>query len=250
MISALLAAVALLLWPGPTAGRRLAELTPKHTKRPPRPTRWLPAVAFAVLVPLVGPVGAIAAGIVWLAYRTQRRARANTATKIAHAHAMAEALRTTVAELRTGAPPSLAAEAAAADAPPETAEVMKALAVSARFGGELAASESHGLAKAWSLSRRHGLPLTELLDAVRRDVTAGARFTSRADAMMAGPRASAAVLAGLPGLGLVFGEALGAAPLHVLRGTIAGQVLLVLGAALILAGVAWSARLTSAGVPG
>lgn len=247
MISVAPAALALLMWPTHgKAGARLAELLPKSAPAKRRRVRWLPAAALLVPVPLLGPAGAAAGGLMGLAYWTQRRNRAKTKAKVAAAQAMAEALRTTVAELRTGAPPALAAECAAADAPPETAQVMRALALSARFGGELTAP--HGVAKAWSLSQRHGLPLADLLDAVRRDVTAGARFSTRADAMMAGPRASAAVLAGLPGLGLLFGEVLGAAPLHVLTGTTPGQALLVAGAVLILAGVAWCARLTSSGV--
>jgi tight adherence protein B len=168
---------------------------------------------------------------------------------------MAEALRTMVAELRSGAPPTLAAESAGADAPSDVAAVMRTLAASARFGGEVvltapdnaAARVDEQVAKAWHLSRRHGLPLAELLDAVRRDVAAGVRFAQRANASMSGPRASAAVLAALPGVGVVLGEAIGARPLHVLTGTSPGQLLLVLGSALILAGVAWSARLTRSG---
>lgn len=238
------AAAALVTWPtAMTAGTRLANLTPKIPRPRKRPRRLLAAV-LVLLVPFLGPAVSIAAVLVGLAYWTHRRTSTRTKAKVAAVQAMAEALRTTIAELRTGAPPTFAAECAAEDAPPETAQVMQTLATSARFGGEFAAP--HGVAKAWSLSRRHGLPLVDLLDAVRRDLAAGARFITRAEATMAGPRASALVLAGLPGLGVLLGEGIGAAPLHVLTGTVAGQVLLVAGAALILAGVAWSTRLTSA----
>ena len=133
---------------------------------------------------------------------------------------------------------------------------MKILSETARLGGDLPTGNSgvHGpnhasLAKAWALSRRHGLPLADLLDAVRRDILASARFAARIEATMSGPRASAAVLAALPTLGLLLGEAMGAAPLHVLTRTSAGGWLMITGSAFILVGVAWSARLTSPGVP-
>ncbi|MGH3529759.1 MAG: type II secretion system F family protein, partial [Pseudonocardiaceae bacterium] len=68
-------------------------------------------------------------------------------------------------------------------------------------------------------------------------------------AQLAGPRATAAVLAGLPLLGLALGQAVGAAPLRVLCQTVVGQVLLVIGTAATCVGVLWSARLVSGAVP-
>jgi tight adherence protein B len=91
--------------------------------------------------------------------------------------------------------------------------------------------------------------MAEILDAVRRDVVAGVRFARQSHARMAGPRASAVILALLPAVGVVLGEAMGAGPLHVLFSTSAGQVLLVVGCGLIWAGMAWSAKLTAPAVP-
>ena len=68
-------------------------------------------------------------------------------------------------------------------------------------------------------------------------------------ARLAGPRSTAAVLAGLPLLGLALGQAVGAVPLHVLCQTVVGQVLLVIGTAAACIGVLWSARLVSGAVP-
>jgi tight adherence protein B len=62
-------------------------------------------------------------------------------------------------------------------------------------------------------------------------------------AVVAGPRASAGVLAGLPVLGLLMGSGVGADPWRVLTTTGTGTVLLVAGVALEGAGLAWSARL-------
>jgi tight adherence protein B len=65
----------------------------------------------------------------------------------------------------------------------------------------------------------------------------------RVDAALAGPRATALVLAGLPVLGLLMGQLVGARPWLVLTRAAAGQLLLGLGALLTCAGLIWSARL-------
>jgi tight adherence protein B len=105
------------------------------------------------------------------------------------------------------------------------------------------------LAVAWSLADRYGIPLADLLDAVRSDTEQRVRFAAEVRARLAGPKATAAVLAGLPLLGLVLGHAVGAAPLRVLSATSAGQGLLVVGTGLACAGILWSARLMSGAVP-
>lgn len=257
------AAGALALWPAPpTAFARLAALCPssaaleRHTRRPRIRAKSLVTLILLLAIPLPGPAVAISAGLLCVAGYCHPRVSSRGKAEIVGARGMAEAIRGMVAELRRGAPAALAAESAAADASGRAAAAMRMLAGSARLGGELPASDlgANGLdharlAKAWSLSRRHGLPLADLLDAVRRDILASARFAARIDATMSGPRASAVVLATLPALGLLLGEAVGAAPVHVLTGTSAGRSLLVVGALLILAGVAWSARLTGPGVP-
>lgn len=244
-------AAALLSWPAAsTATIRLAALTPREPRQRRRSdARLLLALSLLPVIALLGAAGAISTALLTFAVWRQRESKKRTKSEFATATAMAEALRTMVAELRSGAPPATAADAAAEDAPSEVGAAMRALATSARFGVELpqGTGPQGQVVKAWSLSRRHGLPLADLLDAVRRDVVASARFLTRADASMAGPRASAAVLAALPGVGVLLGEAIGARPLHILTSTSAGHVLLVLGSALILAGVAWTSHLTKVG---
>ncbi|WP_425266650.1 type II secretion system F family protein, partial [Amycolatopsis thailandensis] len=88
-----------------------------------------------------------------------------------------------------------------------------------------------------------------VLDAARRETEAEVGFRRRLKAKMAGPRASAAVLAVLPLVCLLLGEAMGASPLGVLTGTGAGQLLLVLGSGLIWAGTAWCRALTGRVAP-
>ncbi|HVK20864.1 MAG TPA: hypothetical protein VM677_05840 [Actinokineospora sp.] len=100
------------------------------------------------------------------------------------------------------------------------------------------------LLRAWRLATRHGLALAEVIEAVRVDLDHRVRFARQVDARMAGPRASAVMLAVLPVLALLLGESMGAAPIAVLIGSTAGQTLLVIGVALACAGVTWTARLT------
>jgi tight adherence protein B len=101
------------------------------------------------------------------------------------------------------------------------------------------------MATAWQLAQRHGLPLADVLDAVRRDLEQRARFTRQVIARMTGPKSSTLVLSLLPLLGIALGETMGASPLRVLSGTGLGQTLLVMGVILLCAGVAWSGRITN-----
>jgi tight adherence protein B len=254
-----LCAGALLSWPSCAASARLAALAgPARSRSLPdawvRPLRYLAfgAVPITLAAVFAGLGAAVAAVLLsaacWREWRSRQVARA----KILAAEGIAEALRVMVADLRAGAHPVAAAESAAVDAAPEAAGALRLIAASARLDGDLAGSAESGvlgqLARAWSLVRRHGLPMAEVLDAVRRDVVAGVRFARQTHARMAGPRASAAILALLPSVGVGLGQAMGARPLHVLFSTSAGQVLLVAGSGLICAGMAWSSKLTAQAV--
>jgi tight adherence protein B len=262
-LSVALLALAVLVWPARQGASRLRRMVAVGQASPgrrrlPRPTTaWL-AFGFGVIGWVVsGAGGGIAAALVaatgWRRW-TARRARRRT---LAAVDGLAEALRSMVAELRAGAHPAVAADSAAADAEPQAARALRAVAATARLDGDVAralatskaatpaTAEVLGqLARAWILVQRHGLPLAEVLDAVRGDLETRVRFTRQVLARMAGPRASATILALLPAVGIALGQAMGARPLHVLIGTATGQVLLVLGVGLACAGVAWSARLT------
>jgi tight adherence protein B len=60
---------------------------------------------------------------------------------------------------------------------------------------------------------------------------------------MAGARATAAILAGLPVLGIVLGQLIGADPLSFLLNAHAGGWLLVAGSMLACVGLLWSDRI-------
>ncbi|WP_027936208.1 type II secretion system F family protein [Amycolatopsis sp. ATCC 39116] len=256
------AAAAALCWP-PVRGSaaRLGVLAPSRERRGlPKPRK---AFAFGlvpllfVVPPMVWAAGALLGLAGWRQWHARRRSKSGFAMR----RAMAEALHAMVVDLRAGATPALAAESAAADAPRPVAEILDAVAGAARLGGNLdetlatvttaepLSAARRRLVRAWSLSQRHGLPLADLLDAVRQDITAELRFTSQSEAAMSGPRASAMVLAALPVFGLLLGEGMGAHPTHILFATPSGNALLLLGTALITTGAAWSAHLTRRGAP-
>jgi tight adherence protein B len=208
---------------------------------------------------LAGPGGGLAAAMVFGTGTLRWRARRDRQAGAAAATGLSDALEVLVAELRVGAHPGDAVMAATTDGHPVVGRVLAEAAAAARLGGDVPAvlrGAGTGslrpwlgrLAHAWSLADRHGIPLADLLDAVRADSEQRVRFAAEVEARLAGPRATAAVLAGLPLLGLALGQAVGAAPGRVLGATMAGQVLLVVGTALTCAGVLWSARLTAAAV--
>lgn len=264
-------ALGLLCWPAHRATLRLrtvwgmARTTPWRVERGSRAVTSRSVVGvvivFATLVGVLAlgvvPTGvllALAGSVVW---RWRERSRAQA--RITAMSAVVDALGGIVAELRAGVSPADAVDSAAADLNVRHATAaaeLRALGAAARLGCDATVQlrmRDHAdpvllavarIARGWALAHRHGLPLADVLDSVRRDVESSARFAARLRAMMAGPRASGAVLAVLPALGIALGEAMGARPLAVLTTSGGGQLLLVCGAALVLAGTAWCGRLT------
>jgi tight adherence protein B len=254
-MTALLLAAAVIAWPANATSRRLKTLigTPSQRWRIPKPS----TVPVALCVGLAGGVllgiggaiaGALGGAVGWRRWKSKQ----DLQRRIAAVADLAETLRALVSELRAGAHPATAAESVAADAPPTGAEAMRAIASSARLGGDAEQAVREPLfaevTHAWTLAQKHGLPLADVLDAVVKDLDQRARFAHQVNARMAGPRASATVLALLPVLGVVLGEAMGAHPIQVLADTPLGQALLIVGTTLICAGIQWSAYLTQRAV--
>jgi tight adherence protein B len=105
------------------------------------------------------------------------------------------------------------------------------------------------VAAAWELAERHGAPLAELLTAVHTDLRWRVAHAGRVRALLAGPRATATVLTALPVLGILLGELVGADPLAVLRSGVLGQLLVVVGVGLALAGAGWAGHILRRAVP-
>src|SRR5205823_14584249 len=96
------------------------------------------------------------------------------------------------------------------------------------------------------LSDTTGAPLAAVVEQAEGAARAQRKHHRQVAALLAGPRATAALLAGLPTVGLALGTAMGGRPLAVLLNTAAGQVALLAGVLLELAGLAWTSRIVRA----
>jgi tight adherence protein B len=261
-------ALAVAALPGCPAPLRLTALHRRLGRTPGRrsATRVLPAavaVAAGALAGLLvlGPVGALVGGGGAVAWRRSQASTRHDRAASATTAALADALDRITEEVRVGAHPAAALRGAAGDAEPAGA-VLRSAAAAAELGHGVAAALAaeaarrpaiaHSLrhvAGAWTLSERHGVPLANLLAAVHTDLRWRLTYTGRLRAALAGPRATAAVLTGLPVLGILLGELIGAGPLQVLRSGVLGQVLLLSGVGLATAGAAWARALIRSAVP-
>ncbi len=249
------------IWPPAGAPARLRALGPGSAGRTASSHVPLvvPILAGLLLTGLLAGVGgAVAAVVLGTVLLRSRRARRAERTRTETTAGLAEGLAAFAGELRAGHPPASAAAAAGRDAGTAARRALARVEATARLGGDVpaalreqAASDPvagphlRRLADAWALADRHGIGLAALAEAVAEDLRARSRFAGRLSAQLAGPRTTAAVLAALPGIGLVLGQLVGAHPFGVLTGTGLGQVLLVVGASLVAAGLEWSRRLTA-----
>lgn len=192
---------------------------------------------------LVAILAGLGAGLAGRAVATRRRA----VQEQADLASLAEALAALGAELRSGRPVDVAVRTASAAAGGDRCGRALSLAVRAPEraptstgppGKALAA-----VSRAVVLSGRTGCSLAEVVGAVEDDLRARTGQARQLRASTAGPHASALLLAGLPLLGLLMGSGVGADPWHVLTATAVGNVLLVCGGGLEIAGVVWSGRL-------
>lgn len=259
--AALVLAAAVLCLPM-AAGVRLRGLHPAPARtlrfRVPSAPVVLGAVAgwFAA-----GPGGGLAGALVAALVRRRRAASRARGAAAALSGELADALRRVGEELRAGVHPAAALTGVEADGARARA-LLGPAAVAARLGDDVPAAlraaagqrpevagDLERVAAAWALADRHGIPLAELLAGAQEDLRWRSRFAARVHAQLAGPRATAVVLHGLPVLGLVFGQLTGADPIGVLRDGLPGQLLLVIGVGLTAAGSAWSERILHRAVP-
>ncbi|MFZ2511731.1 MAG: type II secretion system F family protein [Gordonia sp. (in: high G+C Gram-positive bacteria)] len=246
-----LVALAVLCWPSATAARRVLVLGGAPARRRVRPGVIVMVLAIVPVVGAVVGMGAgIAMGIVAAVVISRHRAASARASRDSREADLARALGVVVAEMSVGAPLVAACRVAAAeldDADSVVAVELGRIAAHVELGGgvdpAVISEELPGLrrlADAWTVSAAHGLPMVDLLEALRRDLVQRKEFAARTKAALAGPRATATVLACLPLLGLGLGQLIGARPVAVLLGTPIGSMLLVFGVTLAAAGVRWA----------
>ncbi|MUL46056.1 hypothetical protein FZI85_10130 [Mycobacterium sp. CBMA293] len=256
MSPVLMLALALLVAPQPGGVSRLGHrnrLANIGFRGGPR-VLWLVGTAVAalalvllpLLVTLAGAAVVVTVGLRW------RRSR-QVAARAREAQILQGALGILVGELRAGAHPVAAFDAAAGEADGPVAAALGEVAARARLGADVAAglravaassalpAHWQRLAVYWQLARDHGLAIAPLMRAAERDVVARERFSSRIKSNMAGARTTAAVLSGLPALGIVLGQLIGAHPVQFLLGD--GAMVLVVGVMLCCLGLLWSDRI-------
>ncbi|MFN2523543.1 MAG: type II secretion system F family protein [Mycobacteriales bacterium] len=236
----------------PEARLRLAGLAGGRSSRRPIPRPLAGAVAGAVLL---GPVGVPLGGLAVVVVGRVLARRARAAAEAAERARVLEALAVLGGDLRTGRVPADALSAAAAVAVGGAARALAAAAAAARLGGDvpsaLTASPSavpevlRGLAACWSVCTSAGSGLAAGVDRLTEGLRSAEEQRRAVAAELAGPRATAGLLAVLPAGGIGLAAALGASPLHVLLHTPAGFVCLLLGLLLDGAGLLWTARLVA-----
>lgn len=250
-------ALALIVSPTNVASR----LTRPDTRRPRRGRTGATVVVAAtaavvawLLAPVTVLIATVLVGVTVALRRRRRRVRCRGA---AEARALEDALDALVGELRVGAHPVAAFDAAAGEADDAVAGSLRAVAARARLGADVtaglqsvahtSAAPGHWLRIAvyWQLAETHGLAIATLMGTAQRDIAERQRFAAQVDAGMAGARTTATVLAVLPALGLGLGQLIGADPVRFLVSGGWGGWLLVVGIGLSCAGLLWSDRITA-----
>ncbi len=257
LLSPIAAGVAVWLLVGPRA------VTPKRLfGKIARPTVD-DAAAFAVAGAVVGLIslgtalggalGAAGGVVIGRSVQQRRRHRAEAAVR----RALPDVLLLLAAELQAGVSPHVALRSCGAGAPPVLAGHLHAVSAGASLGLDPATALTPGppgaeglmaLAACWRVSQSSGSSLGVGVARLANGLAADDRCRAEVDAQLAGPRASAAVLATLPLLAMMMAAGLGAAPVSFFR-TPAGTGCLVVGLALDVLGLGWTRRLAAAAVP-
>ncbi|MDX6266629.1 MAG: tight adherence protein [Frankiales bacterium] len=228
----------------------------------PRQRSWslplaaLPAVAAAAGL-LAGLPAALSAGLIALALVHALRRRAASRAADAERAGAVEAVAVLASELRAGRGPAdaLSVAASVAEGPfsAAVAAASRALQLGAdpaqvlrsRADGSAAAAALRGLAACLQVCAGSGGSLARATETVAGALRAEQEQRLAVETELAGPRATALMLAGLPVAGTLLAAGLGARPLHVLLHTVAGGVCLVLGVLLDLVGLWWTERLVT-----
>ncbi|MDP3971800.1 MAG: type II secretion system F family protein [Candidatus Nanopelagicales bacterium] len=179
------------------------------------------------------------------AWRRRGRAEKNRADVV-------EMVRGLAAELRAGAPAPLALLRAADS--PAGRHLLRHAAAAARYGGSIPDALRQdadaarllilgSLAALWEVTERSGAGMAAAADRLAASAAAAETIRHELASQLAGPKASARVLAGLPVLGVLLGSGLGASPVSWLLGSPVGLVVLVAGIGLEVLGLFWVTRL-------
>jgi tight adherence protein B len=237
---------------GPPTVRRVTDGL-RRVRGRLRPEWWSLVAGLFVAVPgdSVLPVVAGAAGVPVL--RRARLARRATRVRERRTDAVIALCGALAGEVRAGRQPGEALLCAAHDSG-GLGDAQAAVLAAARFGGDVpgalavaagqpGAEGLRGLAACWRVAVDQGAGLAAGLDRLEGALCAERDQRRDLRAQLAGARATAVMLAGLPVLGLLLGVALGSDPLRVLLHTGAGLGCLLVGGVLEGLGVWWVTRI-------
>jgi tight adherence protein B len=242
----------------PRALRLSAPTSPPSAIRSGWVVAALAGSAFVVLgmSPVVGVVATIGGLAVQRVSRRRRLAREREET----ASAVVEVTYGLAAELRAGRTPAEALLAVTDVAGP-LASVLHAaygaVVVGSDAASELAAASAmpgaeqlRSVAAAWAVATAAGGQIAVVLERLSAAMDDEAELRRELDAALAGPRATMALLAGLPAVGLLLGQSVGAHPVQLLLHRPLGWGLLGGAAVLDVIGVViMRAIVTRAGSP-
>lgn len=251
------AAAALLALPSP--GRmRLAALGPRSGgPGAGAAPRGLGVLLGVPVLLLAGPVAALltVAGALVAGHWSAGRRR--SAAAAAERSGIVQSCRVLAAELSAGRSPAEALAAAAEPAVGPAAAALRTAAAAARLGGDVPAALTSGaagsavapllraLAACWTVCATSGSGLAGAVQRLEEGLVAEQDARRALDAELAGPRATAVLLAVLPAAGLGMAAGLGADPMHVLLHSRVGLVCLTLGLLLDGLGLFWTQRLVA-----
>lgn len=211
--------------------------------------------AGAAAVVVASPMVAGAAGIAVVSIARRHRRTARDRRRRREGDAVAAALEVLAGELSVGVHPVQAFAVAAAESAGAVSRSLASVASRARLGADVAEGLRslsatsdvpmywERIAVCWQLGVEQGLAMSALMRAAHRDILERQRFAERLRAGSAGARATASILSGLPVLGVLLGQLIGAHPLRFFLGGGLGGMLLVIGTALITIGTAWADRI-------
>lgn len=199
----------------------------------------------------LAPEPAGAGRLLGLAGRFKRRWRRRSVSEDQRSAAL-EVLAAFAAELRAGQPVRVALERACAAAPQQVCT--HAIGV-ARLGGDVPRALQRdardqglpllrSLAALWQVAEGSGAGLAQAVDRLCIAEANNEQVRRSLTSELAGPKATAKVLAGLPVVGLFMGSGLGASPVSWLLGSSWGIAVLAAGVALEGIGLWWTSRLT------
>lgn len=122
-------------------------------------------------------------------------------------------------------------------------EVVEALKLDAKEPGR---GGLRALAVCWQVAEHHGAGLANAVGQITASLRSDEEHRGRLAAELAGPRATARLLALLPLVGIAMGQALDADPLRLLVSTSWGRLALAAGISLEVCGAWWVSRIASA----